>query len=256
MYTNYISAGQKAVEPLYECRDDRQILLDLQKRIDWPDRVPMPWNDVDELNQAMAEALGMSSFRELQDKGYIIEPMKYKKYTGKGFNTPTGKVELYSTRLKEHGYEPLPVYHEPPESPYSTPELLSEYPLILITGGRSMAQFNTEGRQIASLRKLRPDPLLEIHPETAGKMGIADGEWVWLETPQIKGEKITLKAKLTTDVHPQVVHAPHGWWFPEKPGPEHGCFDSNVNVILSGDPPREPVCGSVRTRGTLCKVYK
>jgi thiosulfate reductase/polysulfide reductase chain A len=256
MYTNYISAGQKAVKPLYECRDDREILLDLQKRIDWPDRVPMPWSNVDELNNAMAEALGMKNFRELQEKGCIIEPMRYKKYIGKGFNTPTGKVELYSTRLAENGYEPLPVYHEPPESPYSTPELLSEYPLILITGGRNIAQFNTEGRQIASLRKLRPDPLLDIHPETAEKMGITDGEWVWLETPQVKGERITLKAKLTTDVHPQVVHAPHGWWFPEKPGPEHGCFDSNINVVLSGDPPREPICGSVRTRGTLCRVYK
>jgi thiosulfate reductase/polysulfide reductase chain A len=255
MYTNYIAAGQKVVEPLYECRDDRKILLEMQKRIDWPDRVPMPWKDVDELNDAMVAGLGIT-FKDLQDKGYIVEPMKYKKYTEKGFNTPTGKVELYATRLKDYGYDPLPTYNEPPESPISTPELLPEYPLILITGGRNLAFFNTEGRQINRLRKLLPEPLIEIHPDTARGYGIIEGDWVWLATPQVKGERIKLKARLTDSVHPKVVHAPHGWWFPEKPGPEHGCFDANVNVVLSGDPPREPICGSVRTRGTLCNVSR
>ncbi|HEY97793.1 MAG TPA: molybdopterin-dependent oxidoreductase [Dehalococcoidia bacterium] len=255
MYTNYIAAGQKVIDPLYECWDDRKMLIELGKRIDWPDRTPMPWQDTDELNDDTVKSMGIT-FRDLQKQGYIIEPMKYRKYIEKGFNMPTGKVELSSTTFEKYGYDPLPVYHEPPESPVSTPELLPEYPLILITGGRSITNFNTEGRQISRLRKLRPDPLLDIHPDAAAKNGIAEGDWVWLETPQVKGERIRLKANITTDVHPGVVHAPHGWWFPEKPSPEHGCFDSNVNVVLSGDPPREPICGSVRTRGTLCKIYR
>ena len=210
---------------------------------------------VDELNDAMVKDMGLT-YQHLKNRGYVIEPMKYRKYLEKGFNTPTGKVELYSARFEEYGYDPLPVFHEPPESPVSTPELLPEYPLILITGGRSIAFFNTEGRQISGLRKRLPDPLLDIHPDTAEETGITEGDWVWLETPQVRGERIRLKARLTTDVHPKVVHAPHGWWFPERPAPEHGCFDSNVNVVLSGDPPREPICGSVRTRGTLCKIYR
>lgn len=255
MYTNYIAAGQKAVEPLYECWDDRKILIELGKRIDWPDRVPMPWKDTDELNEAMVKDMGVT-FKDLQDRGYIIEPMRYQKYREKGFNTPTGKVELYSTRFEQYGYDPLPTYHEPPESPVSTPELLPEYPLILITGGRSIGFFNTEGRQIPGLRKRMPDPLIDIHPDTAGEAGIAEGDWVWLETPQVRGERVRLKARLTTEVHPGVAHAPHGWWFPEKPAPEHGCFESNVNVVLSGDPPREAITGSVRTRGTLCRISR
>ena len=86
--------------------------------------------------------------------------------------------------------------------------------------------------------------------------GIEDGDWVWIETPQIKGERVRLKAKVTTNVHPSMVHARHGWWFPEKPPPEHGCFESNINVVTTDDPPREEICASVRTRGTLCKIYK
>ena len=50
---------------------------------------------------------------------------------GGGFPTPTGKLELYSTVLEKMGYDPLPYFKEPGESPISTPELAKEYPLVL-----------------------------------------------------------------------------------------------------------------------------
>ena len=255
MYTNYIAVGQKAIDPLYECWDDRKIVIELVKRIPWADRRFLPWNDVDELNESIVKGMGIT-FEDLLKRGYIVEPMKYKKYEKKGFNTPSGRVELYSTIFKKHGYDPLPTFQEPPESPVSTPELAKEYPLILITGGRNIAYFDTEGRQIPRLRRLVPDPEIEIHPDTAKEANIEDRDWVWIETPQVKGERVRLRAKLTPDIHPRIVHAAHGWWFPEEPAPEYGCFDSNINVVLSGDPPREQICGSVRTRGTLCRIYK
>jgi thiosulfate reductase / polysulfide reductase chain A len=98
--------------------------------------------------------------------------------------------------------------------------------------------------------------LIELHPETARRVGIEDDEWVWIETPQVQGERTRLKARVTDQVHPKMIHARHGWWFPEKPAPEHGCFDSNINVVMTDDLPREEICASVRTRGTLCKIYK
>ena len=149
----------------------------------------------------------------------------------------------------------MPTYEEPPESPVSTPDLAKEYPLILITGGRRLGYFHSEGRQIPRLRNLAPDPEIEIHPATSDKAGISNGDWVWVETPRGKGERVKLKAKLTSNIDRRVVHADHAWWFPEKPSPEHGCFDSNINVVLSLDLPREPICGSVPARGTLCRIY-
>lgn len=83
------------MEPLYECWDDRKILIEPGKRIDWPDRVPMPRQNTDELNDAMVKDLGIS-FRELQEKGYIAEPMRYRKFLEKGFNSPTGKNVILS----------------------------------------------------------------------------------------------------------------------------------------------------------------
>lgn len=186
----------------------------------------------------------------------VLRPAEYKKYEKKGFDTPTGKVELYSTTCEKYKYDPLPIFREPPESPVSTPELMEAYPLILTTGGRYIEYFHSDGRQIPQLRKRVPDPEIEIHPDTAKAANIEDGDWVWIEAPRVKGERVKLKAKLDPYLHPKVVHAAHAWWFPEKPAPEHGCFDSNISVVLSNDPPREPICGSVPLRGTLCRVYK
>jgi len=253
-YTNFISARQRVIDPLYECWDDLKIAIELVKRIPWADRKFLPWNSVDEYNEWRVKDMGIS-FENFKKKGYIIEFRKFRKYEEKGFGTPTGKTELYSTIFEKHGYDPLPNYKEPPESPIGTPDLMKEYPFILITGGRHIEYFHSEGRQIPRLRELMPDPEVEIHPDSANETNIKNGDWIWIETPRVKGERVKFKAKLTSDIHPKVVHARHGWWFPEKPAPEHGCFDSNINVVTSG-PPEDRICGSVPTRGTLCRIYK
>ena len=254
-YLNCISARQKAAEPYFECWDDLKIAIELVKRIPWANRQFLPWNDVDELNDFRVKGMGMT-FKDLKNVGSITIPRQYKKYEEGGFDTLSGKVELYSEVFEKFGYSPLPVFMEPPESPVSTPQLAEAYPLILITGGRYRGYFHSEGRQIPRLRNLVPDPEIEIHPDTANKAGIANGDWVWVETPRVKGEKVRLRAKLTPEIDPRVVHAAHAWWFPEKPSPEHGCFDSNINTVLSFDPPRELICGSVPLRGTLCRIER
>jgi anaerobic selenocysteine-containing dehydrogenase len=254
MYTNYIGARQKVIEPLYECWHDMKISIELVKRIPWANRKFLPWDSVEEFNDWRVKGLSLT-FEEFRKKGCIIEPMKYRKYEQRGFETPTGKVELYSTTLENFGYDPLPTYVEPPQSPISTPELLQEYPFILITGSRHIGYFHSEGRQIPSLRKLVPDPEVEIHPESAAKLNIKNGDWVFIETPMVEGERVKLRARLTDSLHPMVIHARHGWWFPEKPAPEHGCFESNINVVTTSSPPRERICGSVPDRGMLCRIY-
>jgi anaerobic selenocysteine-containing dehydrogenase len=254
-YMNFVSSRRKAVEPLDECRDDLQIVIDLVKRIPWADRELVPWDDVHACYDWMVSGLGMS-FREFQEKGCVTVSPRYEKHEGRGFDTPTGKVELYSTLFEKHGLDPIPEYQEPPESPFSTPGLARDYPLILISGGRHIAYFHSEGRQISALRKLSPEPEIEIHPETARALGLEESDWIWIETPRNRDERTSFRVRLTEGIDTRVVHVPHGWWFPEKPGPEHGCFDANINVVLTADPPRDPVCGSVPTRGTLCRVSK
>lgn len=123
------------------------------------------------------------TYEELKEKVVYQREVNYRKYeTGRlrpdgqpGFNTPTGRIELYSTMFRQFGEDPLPYYEEPQQSPVSTPELMDEYPFVLTTGARTYAYFHSEGKQIPLLRELNPDPLLEIHPKDAAKLGIADG---------------------------------------------------------------------------------
>jgi thiosulfate reductase / polysulfide reductase chain A len=254
-YMACIAARQKAVEPIGESRDDVQMVIDLIDRIPWADRKYIPWKSAAEFNNFRLAGTGLT-FDKFKEKGYITVDTQYRQYEKDGFATPTGKVELYSTIFEKNGHPPLPSYIEPPQSEFSTPDLLDQYPYVLLTGGRTIEYYHSSGRQIKPLRDRMPNPLIELHPDTAQKEDIAEGDWVWVETPQIKGERVKFRAHLTTELDPRMVHVQHGWWFPENPSPDHGIFESNINVVLTDDPPREEICGSVATRGTLCRIYK
>ena len=101
----------------------------------------------------------------------------------RGFATPSRKVELYSQTFLDHGYAPLPEFEEPPIGPVARPDLAARFPLIL-TSAKSTLFCQTQHRALPSLRKRAPDPEVELHPEAAQARGIANGDWVSIETPE------------------------------------------------------------------------
>jgi anaerobic selenocysteine-containing dehydrogenase len=135
--------------------------------------------------------------------------------------------------------------------------LAETYPLILITGGRHLPFYHSEHRQVNSMRKMHPDPIVQIHPDTASRLGINEGDWVWIETAR---GRIEQKCRLFEGIDPRVVHVQHGWWFPEEDGADpslHGVWKSNSNVLTDDDPEVcNPVSGGWALRTMLCKVYK
>jgi anaerobic selenocysteine-containing dehydrogenase len=255
----FVGAMNKAIEPVGESKSDMEIILELGKRLN-PDA--WSWNNVQEMFTAMIKSMGIT-FEELRGMGFAYDTFEYKKYEKgllrpdkeAGFNTPTGKIELYSTVFEKCGLDPLPYFEEPPESPVSTPEISKEYPLVLTTGAKSWGFFHSEHRQIPLLRNMNPDPITEIHPETAEKLGIKDGDWIYIES---KHGRCQQRAKLTSAIHPQVIHSQHGWWFPEKPGPEpslFGAWESNINLLLpSGWVGRAGFGYPFKSQ--MCRVYK
>lgn len=248
---------QKQVVRTGECKSDEEVFCELCNRMGLDYGAEKPEDIYDEqLRQAAKKypQLDGLTFEKMKDLGYIQVPYTYRKYEQRGgFSTPSGKVELYSTVLEKLGYDPLPYFEEPPESPYSTPELYRDFPLVLTTGGRVPGYFCSEQRQIASLRKLRPYPIVEIHPETANKYGISNGDWVWIESPR---GRITQKASVHEGIDPRVINCEYGWWFPEREGPEHGCFESNANVLTTMEGPYDPCMGTYQLRGLLCRICK
>ena len=183
---------------------------------------------------------GERTFEEMRVAVKTCEHKYYRKYEkgmlrpdGQvGFNTPSGRVELWSSMYIQAGENPLPYYKEPPYSPKARPDLVEEYPFILTTGARRIEFFHSEHRQIPRLRELNPDPLLEINPDDARELGLTDSQWVSIEN--LFGEA-KLKAKISPIVRRGTVMAQHGWWFPERDPEEPSLFDvwqSNVNTLI------------------------
>lgn len=254
-----LNAFEKALT-VEDCKADEEICLEMARRLN----PRIPWRTAKDLFNYMLKDTGLT-FEDVKEKGWMFPPQgypsrPYRRYErgllrkdGKpGFNTPTGKVELYSTLLEKWGHDPLPYYEEPHMSPISTPELAKEYPLILTTGRRKPSYFHSEHRMIASLRKLDPYPDMEIHPETAKALGIRDGDWVWIENPYGRCKR---KARYSDKLHPQVVEVSHGWWLPEKGPPDFGTDEVNINLLIP-DKFGETGFGGGQYKSLLCKVYK
>lgn len=248
---------QKQVVRPYDVKSDEEVFCELCARMGLPYGAEKPSDIYDEQLRQAAERypqLEGVDFAAMKERSYLQIPYEYRKYEKRGgFRTPTGKVELYSTVFESLGYDPLPCYEEPPESPYSSPELLRDYPYVLTTGGRRIFYFCSEGRQVDTFRRAHSFPQVEIHPDTAARHGIADGDMVYIESPR---GRIVQKAWVHDGIHPRVINCEYGWWFPEREGPDHGCYDSNCNVLTSMEGKYDPCMGTYQLRGLLCRISR
>ena len=246
--------GERSVPPLGERREDYQFWRGIGIRLGQEQY--WPWKDLEEVDRYRLADLGIS-YGEFIDRGCLLPDKQYRRYEKTGFATPTGKVELYSTVLERLGYDPLPSYEEPPESPFRTPEVFREYPIILSAGSKFMPMFHSEHRQYGiGHREKHPDPLVHLHADTAQKLGISDGQWVYIETQR---GRIKQKVNVTDEVAPGCADAEASWWFPERPGEMptlFGARESNTNVLTIDDPDLcDPLIGSWCNRALLCKIY-
>jgi anaerobic selenocysteine-containing dehydrogenase len=201
-------------------------------------------------------------FDDIKHEVLNYPPFEYKKYEkglarpdGKpGFMTATGRFEFSILPFEQWGIESVPYWEEPPESPYSTPELCEKYPLVLTTGARMWGYFHSEHRQFPNMREIQPDPQIRMNPKTAEKYGIKEGDWVWIEN--MRG-RCRQKAVFDPSFDERVVAADHGWWFPEQEAAEphlFGVFDSNINNLTSQMQYGSTGYGAPY-KCTICKIY-
>ncbi|KPJ77510.1 MAG: hypothetical protein AMJ54_07865 [Deltaproteobacteria bacterium SG8_13] len=241
----FVLARQKAVE-IGECWQDHKIFMELGKKMSQP-----WWDTVEDALDYLLEPSGLT-WEEFKQVGHLKGEMTYHKYRQKGFSTPTGKVELYSTVLEKWGHDPLPKYTEMPESPVSTPEIAEQFPYILNAGLRTPTFFHSANRMIPWLREIRPDPIVEIHPQTAEKHGIESGQWVDISSPR---GCVKLRAKLNAGIDPRVIVAEHGWWYPEIKEEGHGWDISNINILTDNSPQSlDPLMAATNLRVCLCSI--
>jgi len=259
----------KAIE-FHEAKSDEWIMVNVGKRLNpeaWPfedDKDWANWYLTDENKEHGTKFPGDIEYLEKELCGCAYDEWgeEYYKYEkgmlrpdgSLGFNTATGRCELKSLAYEAWGLDPLPFFIDTPKGPLTTPELMEEYPLIITTGGRSWEFFHSENREQKTMRELHPLPLLTMNPADAEEYDIRDGDWVWVDNGH---GRMKQKAYLFEGMKKGVVHAEHGWWFPESdPTAPYlfGTFECNPNNLTQAEIVGQGGVGSP-IKSMICKVY-
>ncbi|MBW1735290.1 MAG: molybdopterin-dependent oxidoreductase, partial [Deltaproteobacteria bacterium] len=230
------------IEPLGESRPDADIIFDMAARLAPED--PLLKKGYKECVDWILKPTGLKvDDLKRYPSGYTLKdiPMPpYRKYEGRGFDTPSGKMEFTSTVLEEAGIDPLPRFKEPGLSPWSTPEVAGEFPLILTTGARLPIYVHSRTFRLPWIRRLRPDPMVDMNPVDAQHRDLSPGDWVELSTQR---GKVRVRANLTEIVPPGTVNIFHNY-----PG-------ADINKLIEPDY-LDPISGYPGFKSLLCEIRK
>jgi anaerobic selenocysteine-containing dehydrogenase len=255
-----VQLRRRVVAPRGEARSDTEIIFDLACRLGLGAHF---WDgDIDAAYRHQLGLSGVSLEALRENPAGVRVPLKtrYRKYAErddgapKGFATPTRKVEVYSELFVQHGYPPLPVYEEPLVGPLSRPEYVERFPLIL-TCAKDTQFCESQHRGLPSLRRRAPHPDVELHPAAAKARGIAEGDWVAIESPD---GSVRARARLNADLDPRVVVGEHGFWQRcDETGASgydpFGPASASYNLLIGTDV-RDPVSGTPALRSYLCEI--
>ena len=208
----YVLANEPAVAPMGQARPNTQIFRDLAARMGFD--APC-FEDSDE--ELAAQALRGIDMQALRERGWLKLPLPEAPFADGGFATRNGKAQVVVPGWGAPDHVP------PYEAVRSAPELARRYPLAMISPpARNF--LNSSFVNVASLRSIEGEPLLEIHPDDAAPRGIVDGALVRVFNDR---GSYRCKASVSTRARPGVVNGLGVWWR------KFGVDGSNVNELTS-----------------------
>jgi thiosulfate reductase/polysulfide reductase chain A len=197
-------ALREALPAVHDTRSFGSVVVDLLRRMGLGEYAPEGMSGK-AITQAQLQALGTTA-EEIQAAGGMWGTQTAFEPTTQ-FGTPSGKIELYATLLEKEGYDPLPRW-TPPRAAVD-----GEYPFHLVIY-RLPWYHHTTNENDPVLAELPPrDPPAYLNPAAAARLGIADGDEVYVES---RSGKIKVKAALTEGIRPDCVALLHGFghWSP------------------------------------------
>jgi anaerobic selenocysteine-containing dehydrogenase len=217
----YMVANNPAIHPLGEAKPNTEIFRLLANAMGFADAC---FSDSDETIAQAAVAKDWD-FDAVRAAGWtrVGAPKGVARFADGGFNTPSGKVEFYSTRAQALGLDPLPDYIAPHEDTRSQTAL--RYPLAMISPP-ARHFLNSSFVNVTSLRAAEGEPWLDIHPEDAAARGIAAGSYVRVFNDR---GSLQLRARVTDRARRGVVVGLSVWW---KKLSKDG---KNANELTSSD---------------------
>jgi len=118
------------------------------------------------------------------------------------FNTPSKKIEFYSSMLEKGGYEPLPTWHDKLAHPSE------EYPFYLLITRNPWARHGKLGND-PILMEIQPSNFLHIHPDAAARLGLKEGGCALVTSRT--GKTLKMPVHITRSVRPDCVATEHGY---------------------------------------------
>jgi len=257
VYGSIFRIRERVIESVGEARSDFLILSELARRLGYGHLYPQTEEEI------LRTALQGSGYTpdDVRTAGGMVQVpaamMQYRKWQKgmlrtdgqPGFDTPSGKLEIASTTLEEYGYEPLPVYVEPGESPVSRPDLNGRFPLVLNSGARSNVDLHTLHQTIPALMQEKPLPTVTLNTADAGNRGIADGDPVEIKTSR---GRVRMYAMVSDDIVRGAVEANAMGGGPLGSEEWRGACVNDLTDLKRYD----PISGFPVYKALLCEVVK
>jgi thiosulfate reductase / polysulfide reductase chain A len=231
---------QPVIEPQGESKSALWIYKQLGERLGLGDFFQYA-DEEDYIRQQLAP-LGVS-LEEVKAKGYAEAPETHAGEDSEpSWNTPSGKIELYSDTLAKVGFPGVPTWEEPPQP--------ADGQFYLLTGKVAQStQFGTQNNQL--LHKYSDEPRLWMNTRVATQNGLADGDWV--EVTSEVG-KIHTRLLATEAIRPDCVYMTPGYGHLSKglkTAYGIGASDSALHVTYT-----DPISGSQALSQTFVTVKK
>ena len=241
MRNNLVILQNQVLDWLGDSWPDWKITFELARRLGL--EKDFPWQSAEEAIDYQLEPSGITvAMLRGSPAGIQAAEAAFQKYLDRGFATPSGKVEIYSERLRRNGHQPVPYSDGWTGDPISFSGRCEEFPMIGISGSRPNRFTHSQFHHVPALLAKEPEALVDIHPLDARSQNLSNGDWATLETP--KGH-VRMKARISDMVHPGSIRIAWGWGDVNP--------DANLNN-LTDDEKRNPVTGTPSNRSFMCRI--
>ena len=196
-----VTIQQRALEPMFDTRPGLRIIVELAHHLGVGRYFDF---DLEEANQLRLKPLGVSLV-DLKQKGVLFVGIPWKEGFDK-LDTPSGKVEIYSSTLEKLGFPPIPRWEEPLVSP----DPKDPHSFRLLHGKQAFHTHAMTANQPYLMQISRRYDLIRLwmNRRRGEELGLNDGDLVQIKSLVGEGK---IRVKLTEGIHPSSVWLPSGY---------------------------------------------
>jgi thiosulfate reductase/polysulfide reductase chain A len=202
----FVALRQPVVEPPADQKPNWWIARELAGKLGL--EAYFPWKDIEEYLAHRLEGAGLS-FEELKKKGILRgekKPIYFEEGVEPTFPTPSGKIEFYSTQLREAGFDPVPKYRRPPQGPAGSFRLLF---------GRAPVHSFSRTQTNPILHEMMAENEVWVNVNVATRYGLKSGDLVRLKN-QDGVVSNPVKVRATQAIRADCVYIVHGFGHTSK----------------------------------------